>query len=310
MIRLKNESIRISIKKTNLFIEMKKKLLFGLVALLGLAACNSGKSEEEMAEQARADATKQELETAVADRDQLLSLVNEINTGMEQIKQLENILTVSNNIPGETTGQREQIQSDIAAIQKALQERRLKLAELEKKLDSSNLTNNNLRKTIASLRGQIDSQAKEIETLKSNLGEANERIGQLDAAVDSLNTTVNDVANERDLAQQESIELANELNTCYYVIATKSELKDHKIIETGFLRKTKLMKGDFDQNFFTTADKRVLTSIALHSNKAEVLTNQPKNSYNIEDNNGQKILKITNPDLFWSLGNYLVIKID
>ncbi len=289
---------------------MKKKLLFGLVALLGLAACNSGKSEEEMAEQARADATKQELETAVADRDQLLSLVNEINTGMEQIKQLENILTVSNNIPGETTGQREQIQSDIAAIQKALQERRLKLAELEKKLDSSNLTNNNLRKTIASLRGQIDSQAKEIETLKSNLGEANERIGQLDAAVDSLNTTVNDVANERDLAQQESIELANELNTCYYVIATKSELKDHKIIETGFLRKTKLMKGDFDQNFFTTADKRVLTSIALHSNKAEVLTNQPKNSYSIEDNNGQKILKITNPDLFWSLGNYLVIKID
>ena len=289
---------------------MKKKLLLGLVALLGLAACNSGKSEEEMAEQARADATKQELETAVADRDQLLSLVNEINTGMEQIKQLENILTVSNNIPGETTGQREQIQSDIAAIQKALQERRLKLAELEKKLDSSNLTNNNLRKTIASLRGQIDSQAKEIETLKSNLGEANERIGQLDAAVDSLNTTVNDVANERDLAQQESIELANELNTCYYVIATKSELKDHKIIETGFLRKTKLMKGDFDQNFFTTADKRVLTSIALHSNKAEVLTNQPKNSYSIEDNNGQKILKITNPDLFWSLGNYLVIKID
>lgn len=289
---------------------MKKKLLFGLVALLGLAACNSGKSEEEMAEQARADATKQELETAVADRDQLLSLVNEINTGMEQIKQLENILTVSNNIPGETTGQREQIQSDIAAIQKALLERRLKLAELEKKLDSSNLTNNNLRKTIASLRGQIDSQAKEIETLKSNLGEANERIGQLDAAVDSLNTTVNDVANERDLAQQESIELANELNTCYYVIATKSELKDHKIIETGFLRKTKLMKGDFDQNFFTTADKRVLTSIALHSNKAEVLTNQPKNSYSIEDNNGQKILKITNPDLFWSLGNYLVIKID
>ncbi len=289
---------------------MKKKLLFGLVAILGLAACNSGKNEEEMAEQARAEATKQELETAVADRDQLLSLVNEINTGMDQIKQLENILTVTNNMPGETKGQREQIQSDIAAIQKALQERRLKLAELEKKLDSSNLTNNNLRKTIASLRNQIDGQAKEMETLKSNLGEANERIGQLDAAVDSLNTTVSDVANERDLAQQESIELANELNTCYYVIATKSELKDHKIIETGFLRKTKLMKGDFDQNFFTTADKRVLTSIALHSNKAEVLTNQPKASYNIEDNNGQKILKITNPDLFWSLGNYLVIKID
>ena len=66
-----------------------------MVALLGLASCNSGKSEEEAAAEARADATKQELETAVADRDQLLSLVNEINTGMEQIKQLENILTAA-----------------------------------------------------------------------------------------------------------------------------------------------------------------------------------------------------------------------
>lgn len=289
---------------------MKQIIYFSLAGMLALSACNSEKTEQPSDDEALAQASREELVTAVAERDQLLGLVNEINEGMSQIKQLENILTVSNNMPGENATQREQIQSDIAAIQKALQDRRQKLEELEKKLSSSNRNNENLRQTINGLRAQIDSQAEEIATLKSNLGEAQQRIGQLDAAVDSLTTTVTAVTDERDMAQEESVSLANELNTCYYAIGSKSELKDRNIIETGFLRKTKLMKGDFDQSFFTTADKRTLSRIALHSKKAEILTNQPEGSYILNDDNGQKVLVITNPDAFWSLSNYLVIKID
>lgn len=288
---------------------MKKFITLSLIAVIGLTACDSGKSKK-AEEEAIAQASREELASAVADRDQLLSLVNEINQGMDQIKQLENILTVSNNIPGETATQREQIQSDIAAIQKALQDRREKLAELESKLANSNQNNNTLRQTIAGLRSQIDSQTAEIASLKDNLGQAKQRIGQLDAVVDSLNTTVSAVTDERNIAQEESVTLANELNTCYYAIGSKAELKDRRIIETGFLRKTKLLKGDFDQSFFTTADKRTLSRIALHSKKAQILTNQPEGSYIIDDDNGQKILVITNPDAFWSLSNYLVIKID
>ena len=287
---------------------MKKFVTLGLIAALGLTACDSKSKKAE--DEAIAQASREELASAVADRDQLLTLVNEINQGMDQIKQLENILTVSNNIPGETMTQREQIQSDIAAIQKALQDRREKLAELEKKLASSNQCNNTLRQSIASLRSQIDSQTAEIATLKSNLGEAQQRIGHLDSVVDSLTSTVTAVTDERDIAQQESETLANELNTCYYAIGSKAELKDRHIIETGFLRKTRLLKGDFDQSFFTMADKRTLSRIALHSKKAQILTNQPEGSYVIDDDNGQKILVITNPDAFWSLSNYLVIKID
>lgn len=289
---------------------MKKFITLGLIAALGLSACDSGKSDKAKENEALNQATREELASAVAERDQLFSLYNEISQGMEQIKQLENILTVSNNIPGETSTQREQIMSDMAAIQKALQDRREKLEELEKKLSNSSQTNNTLRQTISNLRAQLESQSAEIVTLKDNLDQARQRIGQLDAAVDSLSSTVAVVSDERDIAQEESVTLANELNTCYYAIGSKSELKERHIIETGFLRKTKLMKGDFDQSFFTTADKRTLSRIALHSKKAEVLTNQPEGSYIIDSDNGQKVLIITNPDAFWSLSNYLVIKID
>lgn len=289
---------------------MKKVITLSLIAALALSACDSNKSEQAKQEEALNKATREELATAVAERDQLFSLYNDISQGMDQIKQLENILTVSNTLPGETASQREQIMTDIAAIQKTLQDRREKLAELEKKLASSTQNNNTLRQTISNLRAQLESQSAEIVSLKENLDQARERIGKLDAAVDSLTTTVTAVTDERDIAQEESVNLANELNTCYYAIGSKSELKDRHIIETGFLRKTKLMKGDFDQSFFTTADKRTLSRIALHSKKAEILTNQPEGSYIIDSDNGQKVLVITNPDAFWSLSNYLVIKID
>lgn len=289
---------------------MKKLIVLALSVAVVLGACNKKDDEEARQQQALQDASKQELTQAVAERDQLLGLVNEISSGMDQIKRLENILTVTNGMKGETASQRAQIQADIAAIQQTLQQRREQLADLEAKLNKSNLNNSNLKKTIETLRGQIDSQAAEIETLRTNLTEANRQIGELNTAVDSLNTTVTTVTDQRDAAQQESVELTNELNTCYYVAASKKELKEHKIIETGFLRKTKLMKTDFDQNFFTTADKRTLTTLPLHSKKAKVLTNQPAASYNITDEGGQKVLHITNPDLFWSLSNYLVVEID
>lgn len=288
-----------------------KKLLMLLVTASLLVSCKDKAAEEEAArQQALQDATRQELATAVNDRDQLLSLVNEISSGMDQIKRLENILTVSDGIAGETASQRAQIEADIAAIQATLQQRREQLADLEARLKKSNLNNKNLQATIETLRNQIDSQAAEIETLRANLADANTRIGTLTTAVDSLSTTVATVTDERNIAQQEAVDVTNELNTCYYVAASKGELKAHKILETGFLRKSKLLKGDFDQSFFVTADKRTLTSIALHTNKAKVLTNQPEGSYRIVDENGQKVLRILDPVAFWSLSNYLVIQID
>jgi hypothetical protein len=70
------------------------------------------------------------------------------------------------------------------------------------------------------------------------------------------------------------------------------------------------MKGDFEQSYSTPADKRTLVSIPTHAKKVQILTNQPKDSYEIIDENGLKAVKITNADKFWSLSNYLVIQVD
>ena len=164
---------------------MKKIFALCCAAALIFTGCSNKEKEEQLRQaQAVAEASREELADAVSDRDQLLGLVNEISSSMDQIKQLENILTVSGGT--ETPGQRDRIRADIAAIQETLVQRRHQLEDLEKKLSKSNFNNNKLQQTITSLRTQIDNQSKEITSLRTSLGEAQTRIGSLDAKVDSL----------------------------------------------------------------------------------------------------------------------------
>ncbi len=237
-------------------------------------------------------------------------LVNDISDGMAQIKDLEKIISTPGGLGAESSSRKEQIRNDMIAIQQALQERRERLAELEEKLTKTGGENSNLK-------AQIADQTTEIATLTNQLASANIKIEELSSTVSTLNTQVDslstDVANERELkdaAQAEADKAIAELNTCYYAIGNNKELKERDILSSGFLRKTKVMKGDFDMSYFQTADKRTLTEIPTHSKKAEVMTSQPKDSYQIVDINGQKVIKITDPAKFWQMSNFLVVKVD
>lgn len=278
-----------------------------------LFSCNGYKEDRE--QQSLAEISKQELATALTERDQLLALVKEVSAGLEQIKQLENIMELSSRHPEKNPGRQAQILSDINALKETIRQRKIHLQELESQLQNSTINNKELKETIGALRVQMDAQIEEIESLKQQLMAANEHIGSLNSyigslntAVDSLSTAVSSVTSERNAARDSSSRLENELNTCYYVIATKSELKSHNIIQTGFLRKTKLMNGDFDSGCFVVSDKRSLRILPVNASKVRFLTNHPASSYRITDENGQKTIRITNPALFWSLSNYLVVE--
>ena len=284
---------------------MTRKLILSaaLAAVIGLAACNEKKPVPQ--EAAVAQASRQELESALSDRDSLINLMGDIQQSMAEIKDMENLISVDMS---ETPDRKRQLRQDLEVIKQTLADRRARLEELEKKLSSSSIYSQKLQNTINQLREQIDKDNAEIERLNTELTSAKEQITQLGTQVDSLNTTVTTVTEERNAAQEQAVQTANELNTCYYVVANNKALKEHKIVESGFLRKTKIMKGDFDRNFFVTADKRTLTEILTRSQKAEILTNQPAGSYRWQDSAGGKILVITDPDKFWSLSNYLVVK--
>ena len=294
-----------------------KKIAYFVWFMIGLAimpACQrSNQLEQDAMRQDSINAVLQDsINTANAEKDSLMQLMGDIADGMAQIKEIQDIVSV-NDLNGETPDRKKQLRDDIVLIQQSLNKHKQRLADLEKRLKQSTNYNESMQKSIATLKAQLEDQQKTINSLTDQLAAAHIQIKNLNQSVDSLNTVNKAVVKEKEAAQEESKHLTNEvnnLNACYYVVGSKKELKENKIIETGFLRKTKILQGDYEMSYFTKADRRTLNEIPLHSNKAELMTSHPKDSYQIVDHGNVKTLLITNPSRFWEKSNFLVVKVD
>ncbi len=301
---------------------MRKILYFvaALVVMAGIASmssCKKNKAEVAKVNQDSIDnlALTDSLATIRAEKDTLAALMMEVSDGMNQILDMQNQMSVE-NLNTDSPDKKAQLRNNILAIQQGIVEQKQRVAQLEKRLKQSTNYSDAMKKQIASLKQQLDHQESIINSLTAQLQAAHVTIKNLNTKVDSLNTenahvtsAYNSASDRAQEETQRANNLVNEMNVCYYVVGSKNELKRQKIIETGFLRKTRVMEGDFTQSYFTKADKRTLNRIALHSKKAEIMSRHPSGSYVIEDEGGQKVLKITNPSRFWELSNYLVVKI-
>lgn len=290
--------------------DMKRIICLAALSIV-LASCGGGKNNEGTNVDSATQAVRDSLQQAMADQDSVIALFTELSDAMQQIKAVEGIVSTSDLQNGEIVNQRKRLRDDMTAIQQSIAKNREKLARLEERLAKSNSNNSQLKRAITSLKNQIQAQQLTIRDLREELAAANIIIAELTSAQDSLKETVSQAMAAQEEAEQYALDATNELNRCYYVVGSKKELKDHNIIETGFMKKTKVSPEDYETDYFTAVDKRDFTSLPLHSKKAQVMSGQPKDSYMLEtDAHGMKVLKITNPARFWSTSNYLVVKID
>lgn len=235
-----------------------KKIAYFVWFMIGLAimpACQrSNQLEQDAMRQDSINAVLQDsINTANAEKDSLVQLMGDIADGMAQIKEIQDIVSV-NDLNGETPDRKKQLRDDIVLIQQSLDKHKQRLADLEKRLKQSTNYNESMQKSIATLKAQLEDQQKTINSLTDQLAAAHIQIKNLNQSVDSLNTVNKAVVKEKEAAQEESKHLTNEinnLNACYYVVGSKKELKENKIIETGFLRKTKILQGDYEMSYFT-----------------------------------------------------------
>lgn len=298
---------------------MKKIVLISLAffAISSLSvSCKKGAEEKKVNTDSIENVElKGELASVSAEKDTLNALMNDIADGMNQIIDIQDVMSVS-NLGAETADKKNMLRDQVVAIQVMVKERERRLAELEQRLTESGAYSDDLKKQVAILKKQLVNQKNIINKLTSELQAAHVEIDKLNVRVENLETENTQVKADLTVEKQNVVEekerntnLTNTMNECFYVIGSKKELKEQKIIETGFLRKTKVMEGDYTKSYFTKADKRTLTQIELHNKKAEVMSKHPQGSYVIEEVGGQKVLRITNPARFWELSNYLVVKV-
>ena len=135
-------------------------------------------------------------------------------------------------------------------------------------------------------------------------------VKELKENVNQLNTQVADLEEDTKAKEQEINEKTNQMNEAYVFIGDKSALKAAGLAQGGSLfKKLKLDASNIDKKLFQKIDIREITTFQIPDDKAEVLSQMPADSYKItKTGNDASVLTITNPDRFWSVSKYLIIK--
>ena len=139
--------------------------------------------------------------------------------------------------------------------------------------------------------------------MRAELDAKDIHISELDATITTLNTNVSNLEEESSRKTETINAQDKQLNTAWFVFGTKKELKEQRIIDGD-----KVLEANFNKSYFTKIDIRVEKEIKLYSKSAKILTMHPSSSYPLQ-RNAQKlyVLRITNPQLFWSTSKYLVV---
>lgn len=282
-----------------------RKFIYSILAVAGavlMVSCQKQKSAEVETLQREIDSLMLVNAHTKADYEQMIVVITEVQSALAEIKSAEKILVMASN-PGDDIdpNAKNQIIEDITQIANILKENRAKIDQLQKLLKDSKNESAELKQAINSLNEMIEEKGKVISELQEELAKRDIRIAELDDAITSL-TQMNTVQANVILSQD------SELNRVYYAFGTSKELREQKIIAK---RGRGLLKGNFNQDYFTAIDMRETTSLPIGCKKAEVLTTHPNGSYSLDkDANGLLILNISDPKLFWSTSPYLVIQVE
>lgn len=289
-----------------------KKLAILMVGAAMLASCDglTGGSKELKAQN---DSLLAVLNERDAELDEMMGTFNEVSEGFREINAAENRVDLQRGAVGEgSKSARQQIASDIEFIRKQMEENKAQIAKLQDMLKKSRTNSTQLKKAIDSLTKELVEKTQRIEELQAELASKNIRIQELDAAVTGLSADKEALTAENEAKAQTVAEQDKALNTAWFVFGTKKELKDQRILTSGGLfKKGQVMEdADINKDYFTQIDIRTTKEIKLYSKDADILTTHPAGSYALEvDSKGQLILKITNPQNFWSVSKYLVIQV-
>lgn len=282
-----------------------KKILVIAVAATALVGCNNHEAEIKTL-QDRVDS----LQKVNQDKDNSFARISgtmtELQRNLNVIKEKEGIITKNLN-----EGNKSQVQSDVDAIYDVLLANKKKVEQLEAQLRKATSNNKEFQQMISVLQEQIDQQNQEIEKLTKLLKDKDLDINALTGAVISLTSSVDSLATEKAKVDQSLANATDEINTCYYVIGSKSYLREKAIVEKDGLFKKKVLSGDIDNKIFTAINKNEVTKIDLGGRRAKVLSQHNESSYEIVDNADGKTqsLVIKNVESFWQTSKYLVIQI-
>ncbi len=280
-----------------------KKVLIIAVCLMAFVACKNEKTSPNLVQVAQSDSLKKIIEQKDNEIDDMMGIFNDIEEGFRQINEAENRVNLAQ--AGEGANRAQRIRENIQFIQQRLAENKELINKLRQQVREGSLKSEQMKRTIDNMVKMLEDKDNELKDLRAQLEAKDIHIAELDQTISSLNTDVSSLKSE---SQQKSSTISTQdkqLNTAWFVFGTKKELKEQNILVKG-----KVLQSNFNKNYFTKIDIRVDKEIKLYSKSAKLLTMHPSSSYTLTtDSKDQYVLRITNPQIFWSTSKYLVIQV-
>ena len=281
---------------------MRKLIVLALGGLM-VASCNEGVKKAEQAALMQRDSLEQIIAQKDNEINDMMTTLSDIEEGFREITEAQNRVTLAKE--GEGTNTQLRIKENLQFIQSAMKQNKELINKLKQQVRESTVKGSQLKKIIDNLTQQMETKDKQLQALREELDKKDIHIAELDEIVSDLNTNVSSLK-EENTQKAETISTQDKaLHTAWFVFGTKKELKEQKILDSG-----EVLRSNFNKEYFTKIDIRIDKEIKLYSKSAEILTSHPAGSYTLQrDANKQYVLRITNPDSFWSTSKYLVIQV-
>lgn len=265
------------------------------------AACKQEKPKADLTAVHQRDSLNQVITQKDNEINDLMSIMNEIEEGFREINEAENRLCLAKE--GEGSNREQRIRENLQFIQSTMRQNRELINKLKQQMREGTVKSDQLKRTIENLTKQMEEKDQQLQQLRAELDAKDIHIMDLDEKIANLNTNVSALTEESSQKTKKIDSQDKQLNTAWFVFGTKSELKDQRILVDG-----KVLQSNFNRDYFTKIDIRIDKEIKLYSRSAKLMTSHPSSSYTLQrDANKQYVLRITNPQLFWSTSKYLVI---
>jgi chromosome segregation ATPase len=278
-----------------------KKLAFFAVCALAIASCTDGVKQANLAAEAQRDSLNSIIAQKESEITDMMTTLSDIEEGFREITEAQSRVTLAKQ--GEGTNSAQRIRENMQFIQQTMKQNKELINKLKQQVREGSVKSEQLKKIIDNLTEQMEEKDRQLQSLREELDKKDIHIAELDERVADLNSNVENLTEETNQKSQTIDQQDKQLNTGWFVFGTKKELKEQNILADG-----EVLRSNFNKEYFTKIDIRIDKEIKLYSKSAKMLTSHPSSSYTLQrDANKQYVLRITDPQLFWSTSKYLVI---
>lgn len=192
----------------------------------------------------------------------------------------------------------------IAEIKAGIERAKQRIHELDRELASSGVRVAGLQRMVSNLKKTVAEKEVQVAELSGQVASLETRVTGLVAEVQTNQGEIR--------AKDEALEARRrELGTVYYAIGSRKSLTESgvAVAKGGVLGLGRTLEatGRIDPALFTAIDTDRQAEIHIPSAKAQVVSDQPASSYELEVKGGETVLRILDPVSFRSVKHVVIV---